>query len=48
MALPPPSKQQELGGNATLLFYQTDEGREGKDAFLEKRKPDWNRFDRLP
>jgi naphthoate synthase len=39
---------QELAGNATLLFYLTDEGREGRDAFLEKRPPDFKRFKRLP
>ncbi len=39
---------QELAGSATLLFYQTEEGREGRDAFLEKRVPDFNKFPRLP
>ncbi len=39
---------QELAGNATLLFYMTEEGREGSQAFLEKRKPDFRRFKRLP
>ena len=39
---------QELAGNATLLFYMTEEGREGKEAFIEKRKPDFKRFKRLP
>ena len=39
---------QELAGNATLLYYMTEEGQEGKKAFLEKRKPDWSRFKRLP
>ena len=32
---------QELAGNATMLFYQTPEGQEGRDAFLEKRAPDF-------
>ena len=32
----------EFAGYATLLYYTTDEGREGKDAFLEKRKPDFS------
>ena len=39
---------QELAGNATLLFYMTEEGKEGKNAFLEKRKPDFKKFRRLP
>ena len=32
---------QEMGGNATLLFYQTPEGNEGRQAYLEKRRPDF-------
>lgn len=39
---------QELAGNATLLFYLTEEGREGRDAFVEKRKPNFKRFKRFP
>ncbi len=39
---------QELAGNATLLFYMTEEGREGKEAFLEKRRPDFQQFPRFP
>jgi naphthoate synthase len=39
---------QELAGNATLLFYMTEEGQEGKNAFLEKRPPDFGRFKRHP
>jgi len=39
---------QELAGNATLLFYMTAEGKEGKDAFLQKRKPNFQQFKRLP
>jgi naphthoate synthase len=39
---------QELAGSATLLFYQTDEGQEGKRAFLEKRKPAFDKFKRFP
>ena len=39
---------QELAGNATGLFYMTEEGREGRDAFLDKRKPDFGRFPRRP
>jgi naphthoate synthase len=39
---------QELAGNATLLFYLTEEGREGRDAFVEKRKPNFKKFKRFP
>jgi naphthoate synthase len=39
---------QELAGNATLLYYLSEEAQEGKKAFLEKRKPDFNKFGRLP
>lgn len=39
---------QELAGSATLLFYQTEEGTEGKRAFLEKRPPDFSKFQRFP
>ena len=39
---------QELAGNATLLYYLSEEAREGRDAFLEKRPPDFSRFPRLP
>jgi naphthoate synthase len=37
-----------FAGSATLMYYTTDEGREGKEAFLEKRKPDFSRFKRYP
>ncbi len=39
---------QELGGNATMLFYMTEEGQEGRNAFVEKRKPDFGKFTRNP
>ncbi len=39
---------QELAGNATMLFYMTEEGQEGKNAFNEKRKPDFARFPKRP
>lgn len=39
---------QQLAGDATLLFYLTEEAKEGKRAFLEKRKPDFKKFPRFP
>jgi len=39
---------QELAGNATLLYYMTEEGAEGKQAFLEKRQPDFRKYPWLP
>jgi len=39
---------QELAGNATLLFYMTEEAQEGKQAFLEKRKPNFRQYPNLP
>ena len=37
---------QELAGNSTMLFYMTEEGQEGRNAFNEKRKPDFSKFNR--
>lgn len=39
---------QELAGNATLLFYMTEEGQEGRDAFLQKRRPEFEKFPKRP
>jgi naphthoate synthase len=39
---------QELAGNATMLFYMTEEGQEGRNAFVEKRKPDFSKFPKRP
>ena len=39
---------QELAGNATMLFYMTEEGQEGRNAFLQKRKPDFSKFPKRP
>lgn len=39
---------QELAGNATMLFYMSEEGQEGRNAYLEKRKPDFSKFERKP
>lgn len=38
----------DFAGDATLLYYMTDEAKEGKNALLEKRKPDFSQFPRLP
>ncbi|XP_039068928.1 1,4-dihydroxy-2-naphthoyl-CoA synthase, peroxisomal [Hibiscus syriacus] len=39
---------QELGGNATLIFYGTEEGNEGKTAYVQHRRPDFSKFPRRP
>lgn len=39
---------QQFGGDATLLYYTTDEAKEGRDAFKEKRQPDFKQFPRFP
>jgi naphthoate synthase len=39
---------QEFAGNATMLYYMTEESQEGKKAFLEKRKPDFKKFPKFP
>ena len=39
---------QELAGNATMLFYMTEEGQEGRNAYNERRKPDFSKFPRQP
>lgn len=39
---------QELAGNATLLFYMTEQGQEGRNAYVEKRKPDFRQYPWLP
>src|SRR5699024_12398138 len=39
---------QQMGGDATLLYYTTDEAKEGRDAFKEKRDPDFDQFPRFP
>ncbi|MHC5410003.1 1,4-dihydroxy-2-naphthoyl-CoA synthase [Listeria seeligeri] len=39
---------QQLAGDATLLYYTTDEAKEGRDAFKEKRDPDFDQFPKFP
>ena len=39
---------QQLGGDLTMLFYGTDEGKEGREAYKEGRKPDFSAFERKP
>ena len=39
---------QQLAGDATLLYYMTEEAQEGKNAYLEKRRPDFDQFPKRP
>lgn len=39
---------QELAGNATMLYYMSEEGQEGRNAFVQKRKPDFSKFPKRP
>ncbi len=39
---------QQLAGDATMLYYMSEEGKEGQRAYLEKRKPDFKKFPRMP
>jgi naphthoate synthase len=39
---------QQLAGDATLLFYMTEEAQEGRDAYKEKRQPDFGKFPKRP
>jgi naphthoate synthase len=39
---------QQLAGDATLLFYMTEEGQEGRDAYMKKRDPDFGKFPKRP
>ncbi|KAG6545880.1 hypothetical protein Mapa_012535 [Marchantia paleacea] len=42
------SDAQAMAGNSTLIFYNSEEAEEGRKAYLEKRKPDFSQFKRLP
>jgi naphthoate synthase len=39
---------QQLAGDATLIYYMTEEAQEGRDAYVQKRKPDFSRFPKRP
>jgi naphthoate synthase len=39
---------QQLAGDATLLFYMTEEGQEGRNAYVERRRPDFSKFPKRP
>ena len=39
---------QELAGNATMLFYMSEEGQEGRNAYVDKRAPDFSKYPRRP
>ncbi len=38
----------DFGGDATLLYYLSEEAQEGRNAYVEKRKPDYRKFPRFP
>ena len=39
---------QQLAGDATLLYYMSEEAQEGRDAYVQKRKPDFSKFPKRP
>jgi naphthoate synthase len=39
---------QQLAGDATLLYYLSEEAQEGRDAYVQKRKPDFKKFPKRP
>jgi naphthoate synthase len=39
---------QQLAGDSTLLFYLTEEAQEGRDAYVEKRRPEFERYPKRP
>ena len=43
-----PAGLQQLAGDATLLYYMSEEAQEGRNAFMEKRAPDFGQFPRRP
>ena len=39
---------QQLAGDATLLYYMSEEAQEGRDAYVQKRKPNFSKFPKRP
>ena len=39
---------QQIAGDSTMLFYESPEAKEGRDAYLQKRQPDFNKFPKFP
>lgn len=43
-----PASLQQIAGDSTMLFYESPEAKEGRDAYLQKRQPDFNKFPKFP
>lgn len=39
---------QQIAGDSTMFFYESPEAKEGSDAYLQKRQPDFNKFPKFP